>query len=440
MYEDQYKNIINLLDKIKANNIDFNIFFNKVNEELATIKNEDTIDNIILTILENNYEIICSTGFIRELKKAYPQSNITVILDKKIQSSLLINNPHIYNVIYVQLETDNLLDLIRNCIDVGKQLFWDKNISKAFTLSWPSSIAALFFNWLINAKERIGFGESIINIYNEFNTYNNSINNIKSNEDKSNENNSDVKSNNESDKNKLDEKYQFDKLLTNLIVHPKELTSDILRKYYILESLGFKVEDKSLELFIDKKEDNRKIICVDLSHSAPNWVFSIKKLIQFLSQIIDDDTYIMYKSNDLVNERYFQLLLTTNIYSNYEKLIDKDKLIPYDINLMQNIILYIGNNTENMHIASAYNKPIIVFFAEAEDKELNGLLSIYKRLRPYAWLDDPPAKILQPEYAIDNCVIHDNIGGCTMFYPHCINEITVEQIKDAFDELFPNGI
>ena len=420
MYEDQYNNIINLLDKIKSNNIDFNIFFEKVNKELITIKNKDTTDNIILTILENNYEIVCSTGFIRELKKVYPKSNIILILNKEIQSSLLINNPYIYNIIYVQLETDNLLNLIRNCINIGKQLFWDKNISKAFILSWPSSIAALFFNWLINAKERIGFGESIVSIYDEFSEENNK-NDIK-------------------EDNSLAKKYQFDKLLTNLIIHPKELTSDLLRKYYILESLNIKVEDKSLELFINKHEDNRKIICVDLSHSAPNWVFSIKKLTQFLSQIIDDDTYIMYKSNDPVNERYFQLLLTTNIYSNYEKLIDKDKLIPYDINLMQNIILYVGNNTENMHIASAYNKPIIAFFAEAEDKELNGLLSIYKRLRPYVWLDNPPAKILRPEYAIDNCVIHDNIGGCTMFYPHCINEITVEQIKEAFDELFPNGI
>lgn len=453
MYDDQYNNIINLLEKIKANNIDFNIFFKKVNEELATIKNEDTTDNIIITILESNYEIVCSTGFIRELKKAYPQSNIILVLDKTIQSPLLMNNPNISDIIYVQLETNNLLNLIYSCVDIGKQFFWDKNISKVFTLSWPSSIAALFFNWLINAKERIGFGESIVSIYDEFsedisekdnnkeNTSEENIseeNNKKEDNNKEEENNDKVK-NIEND-NSLARKYQFDKLLTNLIVHPKELTSDLLRKYYILESLNIKIEDKSLELFINKHEDNRKIICVDLSHSAPNWVFSIKKLTQFLSQIIDDDTYIMYKSNDPVNERYFQLLLTTNIYSNYEKLIDKDKLIPYDINLMQNIILYVGNNTENMHIASAYNKPIIAFFAEAEDKELNGLLSIYKRLRPYAWLDNPPAKILRPEYAIDNCIIHDNIGGCTMFYPHCINEITVEQIKEAFDELFPNGI
>jgi len=408
MYEEQYNNIISLFNKIKANNIDFNIFFKKVNDELATIKNNDITDNIILTILENNYDIVCSTGFIRELRKAYPKSNIIVILDKRIQSPLLIGNPYINDIIYVQLETNNLLNLIRNCIEIGKQHFWNKNISKAFVISWPSSVAALFFNWLINAKERIGFGESIVNIYNEDNS---SIN-----------------------------KSLFDQLLTNLIVHPKELTSDILRKYYILESLGFTIKDKSLEFFTDEQQDNRKIICVDFSHPAPNWVFSIKKLTQFLSQIIDNDTYIMYRSNDLVNERYFKLLLTTNIYSNYEKLIDKNKLIPYNIELMQNIILYVGNNTENMHIASAYNKPVIVFFAEAEDKELNGLLSIYKRLCPYVWLENPPAKILQPEYAIDNCVIHDNIGGCTMLYPHCINEITVEQIKEAFDELFPNGI
>ena len=407
MYNDQYKALINLLNEIQANNIDFNTFFKQASEELKYIKNDDKTDNIVLTILENNYDIILSTGFIRELKRIYPKANLIVVLDENIKhfDNLLINNPHINEYFYVNLEASNLLSLIYNCINIGYQYFWNRNITKAFVLSWPGSIAALFFNWLINAKERIGFGESIINIYNN-------------------------------DK----QDFIFDKLLTNNIKHPKELTNDLLRKYYILESMGFKIDNKALELFIDKKNDNRKIICVDISNVSPNWVFSIKKITQFLSQIINDNIYIMYKSNDLINERYFISLLTNNIYSDTKNIINKNQLIKYNINLMQNISLYIGNNTETMHIASVYNKPIIAFFAESEDKELDGNLSLYKRLQPYAWLDNPPVKILQPEYALDTCVIQENIGGCCVPYPHCINEITIEQIKNAYNELFPQGI
>ena len=405
----QYESIIDLVSKVQTNSIDFNIFFKKVNEQLQNLEKNDQKQNIILTILESNYEIILSTGFIRELHNCYSQANIILVLNEGIKQfdNLLINNPYINEIVYVNLNINSILSLIRDCVEIAYDRFWNRNIDKAFSISWPGNIATLFFNWLIGAKECIGYGESIVKIYDDDN-----IND-----------------------------YMFDQLLTNNIINPEDLKSDILRKYYILEALGFDIQNKSLELFLDKQKDDRKIICVDISNGSPNWIFSIKKIAQFLLTVIDDNTYIMLRSNDLVNTRYFELLLTTNTYSDEEeKCINKDKIIKYDLNLMQNISLYIGNNTEVMHIASAYNKPIIAFFAEAEDKELNGMMSLYDRLIPYTWLDDPPAKILRPEFAIDLCVIKENIGGCTVPYPHCINEITLEQVEDAFNELFPEGL
>ena len=43
--------------------------------------------------------------------------------------------------------------------------------------------------------------------------------------------------------------------------------------------------------------------------------------------------------------------------------------------------------------------------------------------------------IIKPEYSLDKCIESNNYGFCSLNYPHCINEISYEQIIDKYNEL-----
>ena len=124
------------------------------------------------------------------------------------------------------------------------------NIDIAFSPMWDPKIISLFLNWLSGVLIRVDYGRYTKAMYFKgLNCYLSTFGNEPN----------------------------FDNyLLTNLIINPPQMYSEIERKLYILESFcKMKISDKSLILFndklnIDKYLTSKKKIVVGLDGSVEN--------------------------------------------------------------------------------------------------------------------------------------------------------------------------
>ena len=95
---------------------------------------------------------------------------------------------------------------------------------------------------------------------------------------------------------------------------------------------------------------------------------------------------------------------------------------------------YLGNDTGVMHMAAACQIPCLVLYREAADKEniSPGCLSEFARFSPW----QTNSVILRPDHQLDDCAAKEPIyGWCHSHEPHCITQITPQEIIDAFEAL-----
>ena len=181
-------------------------------------------------------------------------------------------------------------------------------------------------------------------------------------------------------------------------------------------------------------------VIVDISSLLPNQEYSIKNYAKILLSL--NKNVIIIGNNE--NALYLQSLLTDNIYSldtNLPKL-NKDRVnIASEKTLTQFYLisqasLFIGNDNGLSHLAALYKVPTLVLLAEAEEKQDEKAYSAYYRYHSSSSSIYGDKYIaLRPEYCAGNCFAIKSYGGCSYHMPHCINEITIEQIEDALTKL-----
>ena len=218
----------------------------------------------------------------------------------------------------------------------------------------------------------------------------------------------------------------YDFLLTNNMLHPKDMWNDVERKYYLLEILGYKIHSHELEMWIDDYYDLsniKKPIAIGLGGREKKKKYDIHLLIDALKQIylIDPSvTFILLGGKDD----------TPNIKMDWIDLTGKIS-IRQSAYIIKNSFCYIGNDTATLHIASIYKKPIIALYMEAKDKTQDnpGLLSSIYRFAP------KNIKILQPKTSLYPCNQQHVHGGCSSTISHCINQIKPIEIVNAYKEV-----
>ncbi len=92
---------------------------------------------------------------------------------------------------------------------------------------------------------------------------------------------------------------------------------------------------------------------------------------------------------------------------------------------------YIGNDTSCMHIAAALKIPVLAVFSYAASLPMCGL-SLMEKYYPY----HVQSVLIQPDEPLAECCNDDSLlhelFGCSAMKPHCITQITVEELYEGY--------
>ena len=393
------KSLLYELDKYQLTN-DFITFFNNINIifENNRIESNEIESNEIKNILISQFcglgDAILSTCFVREVHNIYPQANIYLVIPK--QYIEIYKNCEYVKVLPCNPQTNNMFSILKDLIIFCTNNL--PNIDIAFSPMWDPKISSLFLNWLSGAPVRVGYGKHTKAIYfKDLNYYLQTFGN----------------------------EFNFDNyLLTDLIINPLQMYSEIERKLYILESFcKVKIKNKSLSLYNDKVNinqylTNKKKIVVGLGGSTQNKKYSLHKWINILKQFEKDYTIYLLDSKPI--DINIGINLTGQLTLNES------------IELIENCDLYVGHDTSLVHIASAFNIPCVILYKEAitKDKIIPGFLSFYHRYKPLT-----RCICLRPAKAKDECKEILIEGHCCSSKSHCINGIVEDKVIKAIKNL-----
>ena len=402
----------NLLSDLK--NQDFNTFIKNSSNILNSLQFKN---NILIILPDNIEEIILAIPFMQEIQKIYNSYNIYVFSSNEEIIKYFIKD---INIIYEKINTQNIFTIIQSCIEISNKYLWDKGFKYTFCPSFNNTIDILFLNYFSGAENKIGYSDQAWTKYFTENELSTMFNFTKD---------------------------EFSQLLLNSKDFPLEISNDIDKQFYLINS-----EYRNTNIYTI---NYNKIILGISNEFNRNREFSIKQyaiaLLALLQNNKNLEIHIIGSEND---KKYLYELLTNNIYTlndayrnyysssieqyNFEKFnSNKIYINEYSyteqIELLKNS-LYIGNDNYLANLVIILNSHGIILLPESEEHEDNdyvNYLSIY--LRKYNHSKN--IHIIKPEYSLDKCIESNNYGFCSLNYPHCINEISYEQIIDKYNEL-----
>ena len=263
--------------------------FNKVYDQFEDLFTEYKLrpetkepKNILLIQLNAMGDLILSSGFIREIRKMFPDAHITLVC-LGFWASLLKNCPYVDKTISCFARDDDAFTSFQTTIKFCQDRIWGYDFDVAINLHWGlAGYLGSLLAWLSGAPTRIGFNFQSERQYykGEFITGH------------------------------LTDNDEYDRyFLTDPVQTPYELYSEVEKKYFLLNYIKSKYNidvnvNKKLELWID---DNDKIkakellnnareekIIIGLGASYEGKKYPVNKLYQALLQLHSDKrTFIL---------------------------------------------------------------------------------------------------------------------------------------------------
>ena len=393
-------------------------YLKRIEEEFKRTgyREEDSsgVENILIVRLDFIGDMILTTGFIREVRANFPKARITLLCSPKTFSIVELC-PYVNEVLSFDKDSlsGNIVDAMEKVAVFCKDNLWQKRFSIAFSPRWFSdTLSELLIMWLSGARERIGYGTYPFHSW---------------------------KGDPPSDVATRD---NF--LLTKNIVTPKKLVSDPERNFYILAATDLKVDETHMELWYSAEDlqharelledipSSAKKVLIGLSGSDLNKKYPVEKFLVALKEIAKKNfVFVLIGGKSEVKAAAF-----------LEKNLPTEKVL----NLAGKTTLreteavitladyYIGHDTGVMHMAAAAKVPVLSIYREAVDRE-NILPPIYSGFRRF-----PPwqtkAVALRPAHPLDDCATLPPVHGhCHHKEPHCITQITPQDIIEGFKKL-----
>lgn len=386
-------------------------------EELKKFEPPEPIDriwdaqSILITRLDAIGDVICTTALIREVRRNFPQSSISVVIRRQ-NESLLRNCPYIDELILYDTGYEEVRwDLPEFDFEAYRQKVW-----KFVMENYPSD----GFDLVIQAKEllcgRNGVQEMLLAFYSGARCRVGRI---------------------------IDDKSDYRAVIYRVLGDlyssfsmQESVYHETMYQLDMLRECGLKVRDNRLELWPGMRDQevveklwqqnhlgsSDCVIAVALVGSLPSKTWSplnhIKLMKIFYEQYGDRVKFLLMGGPDakeaaaVVIENTNNAIDATDAYSLSETAA-----------AMQRCTMYLGSNTGLLHMASAFGKPAVTIYAYLADGNTRDGNA------PVRWEALGSVNIaLIPSEGLDGC--H---GHCNKNYSHCINQIKVEQVQMAVE-------
>lgn len=397
------------------NELHFLPLINELDQEFPDLKKE--IDKsewkrILIVRLDAIGDIIFTTPFIRELRRNFPESYMSVVIRKQ-NCKLLENCPYIDELFLYESELldGELADQCQNYSELSTRIrkFTDRNFkNKKFDvvffprelLCGRNTIDELLIAYYSHARYRIG---RILT--------------------------------NESDKQFICERLQNS---FTLISNPSEPMHEAAYALDMLRLCGCTIENERMELWTTPKseesishifeemniEEHQILIALGIVASVETRTWKINnynRVVRHYGKQFGNKIRFVVMGGEDAQKSSEQM---DNTYGNIINLAGRTDLNETAA-CMKKCNLYVGSNTGLLHFASAYGIPSITIYSELSDgKPTDG----DSPFRMGAW--KVPHIDLVPPAGLDGC--H---GVCRMRFSHCINQITPEQVIDAVNRI-----
>ena len=396
----------------------YGAFLTRAEEEFKRLgyreENPAGVKNILIVRLDAIGDMILTSGFIREVRANFPRARITLVVSP-LTFPLVELCPYVNEVLIFNIKSlDRTFAIMLEQIAVFcKDNLWQKNFLIAFSPQWSgNNLPSLILMWLSGAKERVGYGTDSHNVY-----MGNPVANMEA----------------------LDNFF-----LTKNVIIPRNIILEVERHLYLLTGLGFKVNQTHMELFYGAEDFKRarellqsipvscKKVILGIGAGGDNRKYPAKKYLVALRELVKKDLFfvIVGGQNELDDADFLEKNLPRGKVLNF---VGKTTLRETAAIISQ-ADFYVGNDTGVLHMSAAAKLPVLCICREAVDREniLTGILSILRRFYPY----QTKSIILRPEHPLGECAILPPVyGHCHHVEPHCITQITPQEIIDGFEKL-----
>ena len=373
------------------------------------------VENILIVRLDAIGDMILTSGFIREVRRNFPQAHITLVCSP-IAAPLVEFCPYINEmaVLDVKLLSRNLLEMMEQIALFCREHLWRKNFSVAFSPRWDfDTTSALLTCWLSGARERIGF------CVNPFQSW---LSNPPP---------------------QLAPKFGF--LLTKDVVTPQSVLSEVEKDFYLLAASGLKVEQTHMELFFSAADSQRawdllenipsacKKVTLGIGGSAPTKKYPPEKYLVALKELVKKNfVFVLIGGHAEINDANFleQNLPREKVLNLVGKLTVRETEA-----VISRTDLYLGNDTGVMHMAAAAHVPVIGIYRGSVEREniLPAIFNEYRRFPPW----QTKAIALRPAHPLGDCATEPPVYGLCRHVdiPHCITQITPQEIVAAVEQM-----
>ena len=359
----------------------------------------DTLSLLVIR-LDGLGDVVLTTPLFRELKRAFPGSSCTVVVQDAFRP-LLVTNPHIDEVLSLRPVNAAWLPARARSLLSVLWLYWHRLRGRRFDVAisprWDvdDRLATLLCS-LVDAKERVGYTEMASPAKQRHNR-------------------------------------GFDAAFSTCL-SAGPVQHEVLRNLEIVRILGGKVEDSKLEISLTQRDREfaskllanvpatSTLVAVGIGGRSASRRWQLENYAQSLNQ--------------LWKERRMQPVIICSdgeweAACKLDKLLCSEAIIISGVPLrkvcavLERCHLFIGNDSGSAHLAGAMNCKTIVISRHPSGGDPNHANSPI-RFAPYC----DRVCVLQPAAGLDACK-----AACLSAGPHCITAVSVEQAVAAAREM-----
>jgi heptosyltransferase-2 len=363
--------------------------------------NPERVQRVLVVRLDAFGDVIMTTPFLRELRRFLPGALITLVVQPALVN-LVELCPYVNEVLTFDCHVRGKLKHLRlhmRTLDLAWKRLWHRRFDLAIVPRWDADIYhAAFVACSSGATWRLAYSEHVNASKSELNR-------------------------------------GYDQLFTH-ILEDKALKHEVEHSLEIVRYLGGAVAEERLEAWLSQEDQamaekllqSHAVSPDDLLIAFSPGAGDLKRMWP-LGNFVELGTWLQqqYSASFLIvggaGEEYFGRELERQLGGKVVNSVGRTTLREACA-LFEHCQLYIGNDTGAMHLASAAGVPVI----EISCHPLNGSqlhANSPRRFRP--WGVD--FTVLQPEKAIEPCS-----DACTAAQAHCIQKVTVADVKDAVEK------